>query len=67
VEREKGSETGFHKGRRITRDANILAGFADPDPDGTRHAVTRSEGATGSWWAMTICADRSRIKEAQPR
>jgi len=39
-QREKGSETGFHKGRRITRDANILAGFENPDPDGTRHAGT---------------------------
>jgi hypothetical protein len=50
--RERGSETGFHKGRRITRDANILAGFENPDPDGTRHAVARSKTATGTWWAM---------------
>jgi hypothetical protein len=32
VEREKGSETGFHKGRSITRDAVISAGFANPSP-----------------------------------
>jgi hypothetical protein len=36
-EREKGSETGFYKGRRITRGADILAGFENPDP--RRHAT----------------------------
>jgi hypothetical protein len=51
-EREKGSETGIHKGRRITRDAVFSAGFANSDPDGTRHARTRSKRATGNWWAI---------------
>jgi hypothetical protein len=55
-EREKGSENGFHKGRRITRDADDMAGFGNPDPDGTRRAGTRSKTATGNWWAMTMCA-----------
>jgi hypothetical protein len=32
VEREKGSETGFHNRRSITRDAAISAGFANPSP-----------------------------------
>jgi hypothetical protein len=62
IEREKGSETGFHKGRRITRDANILAGFANPDPDGTRHAGTRSKSATGNCWAMCVMKLRARAK-----
>ncbi len=52
--RRLGSETGFHKGWRITRDANIPAGFREPDPDGTRHAGTRRKMATGNWWAMTV-------------
>jgi hypothetical protein len=48
----EGSETGIHKGRRITRDADILAGFENPDPDGTRHAAMVSKRATGNWWPI---------------
>lgn len=47
---EKGSETGIHRGRSITRDPHDSAGFANPDPDGTRLAVTRSKRAMGNWW-----------------
>jgi glutathione S-transferase len=50
LEREKGSETGFHRGRSFTRDPRNFAGFVNPVPDGVRHKTTPYETALGNWW-----------------
>jgi hypothetical protein len=50
--REQGSETGITKGRSITRDAVISAGFANPSwtaRDVRRREVTW-QWATGGQW-----------------
>jgi hypothetical protein len=50
MEREKGSETGIHRGRSFTRDPHNSAGFANPGTDSVRHRTTPDETALGNWW-----------------